>query len=435
MKASSSVLVFAISIYTFCATVGNAQVAVPAWQQTGAPLKTWRSIACSADGARLIAIPWVSGPVYLSTDSGATWAPSSLSISADLYGGHEVASSADGQTLAVLGLETIYTSTDSGTTWTARQATSHQWSGIAMSADGAKMAAVSGGTSGGEIYTSSDTGADWTLRDSSQSWQDVASSADGTKWVAVSGDPAGDTSGYIYTSINSGTNWTQNAAAANDGYNYYWTSVACSADGTKLFATEINSFDPDLAGASSGQIHVSTDAGGHWDTSSFSLQSPLMLWVNVACSTNGNVVVAASAGFYSLSASYSGAPFAAVVYASTNSGSSWQLSYAPNMNWQGVASSADGTKLYAASFALNGSNPGPIYAYTAPSTNVPTLNIATGGGNAFVSWPWPSTGFVLQQNTNLASPNWITLSNAAAVVNQAIVPQTNANDFYRLVQP
>jgi hypothetical protein len=74
-----------------------------------------------------------------------------------------------------------------------------------------------------------------------------------------------------------------------------------------------------------------------------------------------------------------------------------------------------------------------IYTYAAPSTNAPALNLATGGGNAFVSWP--SAGFVRQQNSNLATTNWVNVSGAPAVVNQMIAPETGSNNFYRLVQP
>jgi photosystem II stability/assembly factor-like uncharacterized protein len=46
----------------------------------------------------------------------------------------------------------------------------------------------------GYIYTSIDSGATWKQRGFSQNWTSVASSADGTKLVAVVDD------GYIYTS-------------------------------------------------------------------------------------------------------------------------------------------------------------------------------------------------------------------------------------------
>jgi hypothetical protein len=56
-------------------------------------------------------------------------------------------------------------------------------------------------------------------------WTSVASSADGTKLVAA---PDG---GQVYTSTDSGATWI-----AADVPNKDWSSVACSADGSKLFA-------------------------------------------------------------------------------------------------------------------------------------------------------------------------------------------------------
>jgi hypothetical protein len=57
-------------------------------------------------------------------------------------------------------------------------------------------------------------------------WTSIACSADGIRLVAVAG------SGEIYTSLDSGTDWSpvNNAPKAN------WSGVASSADGTKLVA-------------------------------------------------------------------------------------------------------------------------------------------------------------------------------------------------------
>ena len=82
---------------------------------------------------------------------------------------------------------------------------------------------------GDYIYTSGDSGATWTQRDVKQAWwSSVASSADGSKLVAaVMG-------GRIYVSGDSGVSWTP--AGSTQG----WSSVASSADGTKLVAVANN---------------------------------------------------------------------------------------------------------------------------------------------------------------------------------------------------
>jgi hypothetical protein len=122
--------------------------------------------------------------------SGAEWAAHD-----SVRSWNSVASSADGAKLvATVNGGQIYTSTDSGATWTARDANRTWWS-VASSADGAKLVAM---VYNSQIYTSSDSGATWTARDVGRNWFSVASSADGTRLVAtVSG-------GQIYTSTDAG---------------------------------------------------------------------------------------------------------------------------------------------------------------------------------------------------------------------------------------
>jgi hypothetical protein len=69
----------------------------------------------------------------------------------------------------------------------------------------------------------------------------------------------------------------------------------------------------------------------------------------------------------------------------------------------------------------------------------PLLRIALTAANTFlVAWPMPSTGFSLQQNTNLSTSNWSGVTNAVNVVgseNQVIVSPPTGNRFYRLKYP
>jgi len=82
-----------------------------------------------------------------------------------------------------------------------------------------------------------------------------------------------------------------------------------------------------------------------------------------------------------------------------------------------------------------------------PTVALPTLNIALQklGTNITtrITWPQPSTGFVLQQNSNLLSTNWVTLSTVPTVTinpatgvaqNQVSLSTTNRM-FYRLAHP
>ena len=68
-----------------------------------------------------------------------------------------VASSSDGTKLfAILENGPIYISTDSGATWTASNSPFSAWCGIASSSDGKKLVAIQ---EPGQIYTSTNWGA------------------------------------------------------------------------------------------------------------------------------------------------------------------------------------------------------------------------------------------------------------------------------------
>jgi hypothetical protein len=84
------------------------------------------------------------------------------------------------------------------------------------------------------IYTSGDSGATWTQTGTAQFWTSVASSADGTKLVAATRTLVTGKldSGYIYVSVDSGATWTQTGTARD------WSSVASSADGNKFVVTD-----------------------------------------------------------------------------------------------------------------------------------------------------------------------------------------------------
>ena len=71
----------------------------------------------------------------------------------------------------------------------------------------------------------------------------------------------------------------------------------------------------------------------------------------------------------------------------------------------------------------------------------PSLAIKlTGPKNVVISWPSPSDGFVLQQNTNLAPANWLNFSgtvntNANGTTNSATISPATNNLFFRLRHP
>ena len=343
------------SVYAFPSPIYLSSDSGATWRQTQALTGYWRSVACSADGTKLVAAdgggnpldqwlfphPRGYGSIYVSTNSGGAWtltgAPSNSWTS--------VASSADGTKLIAAAYATydtndmmigtlIYTSADSGLTWTTDTAPSNSWSCVASSADGVKLVAASyathdtnGMTIGNLIYTSTNSGATWTPTGAlSNSWSSVASSADGTRLVATSGSdvfPEALGDGLIYTSTNSGTTWTPSSAPSVN----HWVSVASSTDGTKLVAAGYASgyfFSP-----TTNLVYASTNAGATWTQAGF----PINSWISissVASSADGAKIVGAGDRLYV--SSYQGP---------------WKLADAPTEPWTSVASSADGTKLVA----------------------------------------------------------------------------------------
>jgi hypothetical protein len=78
-----------------------------------------------------------------------------------------------------------------------------------------------------------------------------------------------------------------------------------------------------------------------------------------------------------------------------------------------------------------------LYAVQTPGA--PVLHIfLTGTNTAVVAWPAPSTGYVLQQNTNLVSTAWLGVTNSVNVVgseNQVIISPPAGNRYFRLFKP
>jgi hypothetical protein len=99
------------------------------WTQTSAPATNWIALASSADGSRLAAVaggrrslqnPVVTGPIYTSTNSGATWKSNNVPV----HNWTSVASSADGCILVAADAGILSTNvpgaTVGGGIWTAQ---------------------------------------------------------------------------------------------------------------------------------------------------------------------------------------------------------------------------------------------------------------------------------------------------------------------------
>jgi len=155
-------------------------------------------------------------------------------------------------------------------------------------------------------------------------WSSIASSADGSKLIATVRGPFSDNV-PIYITTNAGVTWRQSIAPLT---NDYWLSVASSADGRRLVAS------------SGTAVYTSTNFGAGW------LYQTDHRFSSLASSADGTRLIGAE--------SFN-------VYTSTNSGAAWQLA---GVSGACVASSADGTKLATAYFAYPGQLLGGIFTST-----------------------------------------------------------------------
>jgi hypothetical protein len=355
------------------------------WTHTSASTFAW-SIALSADGKNIMSVG--STEPVISTNQGVNWtpfAPAPLDFGS-------IASSADGTKLVAARLfaDHIYVSNDSGNTWMPTSSLIQSWFTCTSSADGTKLVAA---VFNGLIYTSTNSGTTWLTNNAPTNfWRSIASSADGCKLAATAN------SGKIYTSTNSGLTWTPTIAPSNS-----WQGIACSADGSYL------------AAGGGGGIYLSTNSGYNWAPANIMGQS-------VASSADGSKLIVA----YNDSLNHNH------VYTSTNFGINWITNNLPDVEWS-VASSADGSELLVGGYTAQNSG---IWIYQA--TPSPQLNFAPADTNLALSWLVPSTNFVLQQNSDLTTANWVTLTNTPTLnltnlQNQVMLSPSNSSGFFRLM--
>jgi autotransporter-associated beta strand protein len=103
---------------------------------------------------------------------------------------------------------------------------------------------------------------------------------------------------------------------------------------------------------------------------------------------------------------------------------------------RGTIGQTDASKLSQGTSALNGGFWTRLAVVQSPGAPVLTITFTT-TNTALVSWSSPSTEFVLQQNTNLNTTNWITPTeniNDNGVEKFIIVSPPTGNRFYRLLK-
>lgn len=391
--------VSAISIiFAWLIAIGFADAQT--WTQTGANTNLiWGSVGSSADGTKLAAIVYAGDGqgIYLSTNSGTTWALSCSTVNAG-----RIAISADGTKVAVEGWNGsmyIETTTNSGAVWSLAGAPPMgAWNnGIRSmlgSADRAKLFVFyTDGTDNSGLYLSTNWGATWSQAAYlNESWNAATCTADGTRLAAMTN--GSDT--QVYVSTDSGATW-QPAAATPGGSS---PCLLCTANGSEL-----------LAQNGTG-LYVSTNWGVTWSETNNPVGG------DIACSANGSLL-------FGMEGNPSGNSFALV--SSTNLGVTWTPNSPGQKSWNWVACSADGNELIAT--ATNG-----IWISQTPSC--PQLNLASRGNKLNFSWIVPSTGMVLEESTDLS--RWTTLTNLPSLnctdlQQELTLPEINGQEFFRLV--
>jgi photosystem II stability/assembly factor-like uncharacterized protein len=266
--------------------------------------------------------------------------------------------------------------------WTQASVPTNNWySAVAASADGSKWVTV---TVGDSFYTSGDSGNTWVSNNvPANNWTSVASSADGSKLVATA---YGTGINGIYTSSDSGSTWVFHSVPPNR-----WASVASSADGNKLVAVE--HVNPNICfSTNAGITWISTSVPNlqHWNSGvALSADGSKLLcaglyWPFFLLSPTNGILVSTNLGvqwdfkegqrFVSLACSSDGTKLVAatgLIWLSQDSGATWTQTGLPNASWPSIASSADGTKLVAVTYGSG------IYTSTDSgntwiSNNVPT---------------------------------------------------------------
>jgi hypothetical protein len=383
-----------VTLCAFCGLVSAVEMQGQTWTNSNPPLAPYSAIACSADGRTILSA--IQGyAIVLSTNGGQSWTQSTFNEFLEC-----VTCSADGSKLFAGGTGALFISTNSGLTCVTNNTPAVTYTGVACSADGTKVAAV---YSLGPVLYSTNSGITFTTNAvPGGGFTSIACSADGTKLIGTYSSQFTQSESFgghfaVYRSVDSGVTWTSTGAPATD-----WIVLASSADGTTL------------AGVNDFGFAISKDSGVSWGTN-----AEPKLW-DVACSADGQRLASVQG---SERGQYEG-----MIFTSLDSGETWRTNDAPSVGWTGVAMSADGSVL------VTSGNPG-IYIAHIPAQ--PSLKITPAGSNLQLSWPLPSAGFVLQENSNFNSSGWVDVTNAVTqcgYFNQVTVsPPLSGNVYYRLV--
>ena len=238
-----------------------------------------------------------------------------------------------GQTI---GTRALTGGVEPGLAFSPQQSPTQNWWFIASSASGQKLAAVANNFTGlqnssgsastsGLVWTSTDAGATWTMRTDpgDAPWSSIASSADGTKLAAVGVGTS------IWTSGDSGATWVARDSVRS------WDSVTMSADGSRMAAATLET----TSGGNNGRIYTLAQASGvAFGEGVWVEQNEAQMWRSIASSADGSKLVAAAYQDVATTQQVG-------VFTSNNYGVTWTRRSTPAVTAYRVASSADGIRL------------------------------------------------------------------------------------------
>ena len=99
----------------------------------------------------------------------------------------------------------------------------------------------------------------------------------------------------------------------------------------------------------------------------------------------------------------------------------------------GLVSAGNGN-LYGTALGGGTNDDGTVFELTLPPSSPPALSILLNGRQSVLSWPASASNYVLQSTTNLASPNWATVSYAMPT-NSVTVTNSSPAQYFRLANP
>ncbi len=229
---------------------GFANVKPTLTKVTSAPSNTekWRKFACSSDGTFIIGVYW--NGISISRDKGKSWSNESgpakqqPGVMDSLY--WNVACSADGSKV-IIGTSNggpLWVSTNSCASWTKVPGLAG-WGYVACSSDGSTMYAA---FEGSNVFVSRNSGASWTklnLPFQGLAWRNIACSSDGQYAIVV------EYNGKVCVTTNFGQSWaTQTSSVLNTNA---WCGATCSLDGSQMIL--YNQY---------GQLYKTVNSGSSW---------------------------------------------------------------------------------------------------------------------------------------------------------------------------